>query len=125
MLILTNGLEAPDTDSYKVITYKIAEITGDKRVGGVVFENGETLDLDGIFVALGSAGGADFAKKLGVALNGDKIKVNEDMSTNVPGLFSCGDVTGGLLQVSKAVYEGAQAGLSAVKYIKEKDNKGE
>ena len=125
VLILTDGLDAPDTDKYSVVTDKIAEITGDKRVGGVVFENGETLELDGIFVALGSAGGADFAKKLGVALNGDKIKVNDDMSTNVPGLFSCGDITGGLLQVSKAVYEGAQAGLSAVKYVKEKDAKGE
>ena len=29
-----------------------------------------------------------------------------------------GDCTGGLLQISKAVYEGAKAGLQAIKYIR-------
>lgn len=40
------------------------------------------------------------------------------MDTNVKGIYACGDATGGLLQVSKAVYEGAKAGLSAVNYIR-------
>ena len=40
------------------------------------------------------------------------------METNVKGIYACGNVTGGLLQVSKAVYEGAVAGLSAVNYIR-------
>ena len=34
------------------------------------------------------------------------------------GVFSCGDITGGLLQINKSTYEGAKAGLSAVNYIK-------
>ena len=46
------------------------------------------------------------------------IIVNEKMETNIEGLFSCGNVVGGLLQVCKAVYEGVEAGLSAVNYIK-------
>lgn len=40
------------------------------------------------------------------------------MNTNVKGIYACGDATGGLLQVNKAVYEGAKAGLSAVNYIR-------
>ena len=40
------------------------------------------------------------------------------METNVPGIYACGNATGGLLQVCKAVYEGAEAGLSAVNYIR-------
>ena len=40
------------------------------------------------------------------------------METNVKGVFACGNITGGLLQICKAVYEGAQAGLSAVNYIR-------
>lgn len=40
------------------------------------------------------------------------------METNVKGLYACGDCTGGLLQVSKAVYEGATAGLQAIQYVK-------
>ena len=40
------------------------------------------------------------------------------MRTNVPNLFACGDCTGGILQISKAVYEGMLAGMSAIKSIK-------
>ena len=39
------------------------------------------------------------------------ISVNENMETTIPGLFACGDCTGGLLQISKAIYEGTKAGL--------------
>lgn len=120
LYILTDGLPAPETDKYEVITKKIAEIKGDMKVGRVVFEDGSELELDGLFIAVGTAGGADFAKKLGVQLDGDSIKVNEKMMTNVPGIFACGNVNGGLLQVCKAVYEGGEAGLAAVKYVKEK-----
>ena len=84
----------------------------------MTFGDGETLSLDGVFVALGSAGAADFAKKLGLMLNGDSIAANEKMATNAPGIFSCGNANGGLLQVCKAVYEGGVAGLSAVDYIR-------
>ena len=120
--ILTDGKAAPETDKYEIITKKISEIKGDMKIREIAFEDGSALELDGLFIALGVAGGADFAKKLGIALDGDSIKVKEDMSTNVPGVFSCGNITGGLLQVCKAVYEGAEAGLSAVNYVK---NKGE
>ena len=78
------------------------------------------MDVDGIFIALGEASGSDFAKKLGVVLDKDNIKVDEKMATNINGLFSCGNSNGGLLQVSKAVYEGAVAGLSAVNYLNER-----
>ena len=34
----------------------------------------------------------------------------KDINWKKPGLFAAGDCTGGLLQVAKAVYEGAKAG---------------
>lgn len=120
--ILTDSLPAPETDSYEVITKKIAAIRGEAKVNRVAFDDGSELEIDGLFVALGTAGGADFAKKLGVALDGDSIKTDEDMKTNIPSVFACGDVNGGLLQVSKAVCDGAKAGLSAVKYLKSLEN---
>lgn len=123
LYLLTNGKPAPQTDKYEIITKKITEIKGDTRVQSVVFEDGNELELNGLFVAQGVAGGADFAKKLGVALDGDSIKVDGHMATNLKGVYSCGNITGGLLQVCKAVYEGAEAGLSAVKYIKSKEEK--
>ena len=108
-------------DKIKIDTRKVAKIlpnAENTKVGGVTFDDGELLSLDGVFVALGSAGAADIAKKLGLMLNGDSIATNEKMATNAPGIFSCGNANGGLLQVCKAVYEGGVAGLSAVDYIR-------
>ncbi len=90
-----------------------------QRVSGVKFADGSELAVDGVFVALGTAGSTALARKAGAMLAGGSIKVDATMATNMPGLFAAGDNTGGLLQVAKAVYEGAQAGLSAVKYVRQ------
>ena len=119
--ILTNGLKMKTSNTeFEINEKKIKEIKGDVKVSSIEFEDGSCLDVDGIFIALGEAGGSDFAKKLGVLTNNDSIIVDENMKTNIEGLYSCGDSTGGLLQVSKSVYEGAKAGLSVVSYIKNK-----
>ena len=120
--ILTNGLEAPEC-AYDVNIKKIKEVRGDTKVNKVVFEDDSYLDIDGIFIALGEAGASDFAKTLGLFLDGENIKVNDNMETNIKGVYACGNITGGLLQINKAVYEGAKAGLSAINYIR--DLKGE
>ena len=41
------------------------------------------------------------------------------METNIKGLYACGDCTGGLLQISKAVYEGEVYKMSVLKITKE------
>ena len=113
--------DAGVADKIAVDTRKIASICGTEdgsKVGGVSFTDGASLAADGVFVALGSAGAADFAKKLGLALKGDSIAADEKMATNAAGIFSCGNANGGLLQVCKAVYEGGVAGLSAVDYVR-------
>ncbi len=122
--ILTNGEKAPEirADNVNIDTKKIEEIIGENKVEGVKFKDGTEIQTDGIFIAQGVAGSADFAKKLGIITNKDNIVVNSNMETNVKGIFACGDCTGGLLQVSKAVYEGAKTGLETIKYIR-KNNK--
>ena len=74
-----------------------------------------------VFVAYGTAGSADMAKKLGILTENNKITIDENLATNVPGVYAAGDCTGGMLQVAAAVYEGAKAGTSAVKFIRESD----
>ena len=115
--ILTNGKKAPEfrADNVKVDTKEIEEIEGTDKVEEVKFKDGTTIKTDGIFVAEGVAGSSEFAKKLGIITQKDKIVVNENMETNIKGIYACGDCTGGLLQVSKAVYEGAKAGLEVIK----------
>ena len=78
------------------------------------------MKIDGIFIAQGVAGSTDFAKKIGAKIDNDKIVVNENMETSIKGLFACGDCTGGLYQISKAVYEGTKAGLQVIKFINNK-----
>lgn len=115
--ILSNGKSKPECD-FEVNTAKIKAITGDLKVNRVEFDDGTRLDIDGIFIALGEAGASDFAKTLGIIQNGENIKVNEKMETNIKGIYACGNITGGLLQVCKAVYEGAEAGLAAANYVR-------
>ena len=122
--ILTNGQEAPNvrSDKIKIDTRKIQEISGQDKVEKIIFEDGKDIKTDGIFIAQGVAGSVDFAKKLGAITNKNTIVVNKNMETNIKGLYACGDCTGGILQVSKAVYEGTVAGLQAIKYIKNKED---
>lgn len=115
--ILTNGMDVSETN-IPVIDKKIIGLSGEFSLQSVSFENSTTFDIDGLFVALGTAGASSLALKLGAVQEGRYVKIDEHGATNVPGLFAAGDCTGGLLQVAKAVYEGAEAGLSAVKYVK-------
>lgn len=113
-----NRVSADLSGKISVDTRKIAKLSGTDHVEGVEFEDGMNLSVSGVFIALGCAGGADFAKKLGLELDGDNIKVDEKMATNAKGIFAAGNVNGGLLQVCKAVYEGGIAGLTAVEYVR-------
>lgn len=119
VVILTDG-NPPEAGfaGYEVITQKVVALEGNERLGGARLENGDFIPLDGLFVALGVAGAGALARKLGARLNGNSIAVEDDMTTNLPGLFAAGDCTGGLLQVSKAIGDGAKAAMSAIKYVK-------
>ena len=76
------------------------------------------MALDGVFVALGVAGSTALARKLGAEVDGNRIVTDAHMMTTLPGLYAAGDCTGGLLQVAKAVYEGALAGSEAAKALR-------
>ena len=116
--ILTNGRDVRLENEFELDTRKIKEIGGEEKVEFVEFEDGEKINVNGVFIAQGVAGGINFAKKLGIFTEEDNIIVNENMETNIRGIFASGNLTGGLLQVNKAVYEGAKAGLQVVKYLK-------
>ena len=117
--ILTDGEEV-QIDDFETNTKKLRKIYGENAVEGVEFEDGTKLHFDGFFIALGEAGAFDFSKQMGIFTKGENIIVNEEMETNIEGLYACGDVTGGLLQICKAVYEGAKAGINSTKYLNEK-----
>jgi len=118
--ILTDGKNSPSNipDGIKVNTKKIETLIGENRLSAVKFDDGSSIDVEGVFVAFGVAGSADLARKIGAITDGKDIKVDENMATNIPGLFAAGDCTGGLLQISKAVGDGAKAGTQLVKQLR-------
>lgn len=120
--ILTNGEELVENrdinyDDFRIDEKPIDEVRGEEVLSEVKFKDGTNLLTDGLFVAMGVASSTDLARKLGAIVKDNIVVVDNAMATNVPGLYACGDCTGGLLQISKAVYEGATAGLSTIKYL--------
>ena len=118
--ILTNGEKAPEfrAENVDIVTKPIEEIKGENKLEEIVFKDNTKIKTDGLFIAQGTLGSTEIAKKLGLYLKEDKIVVNEKMQTNIKGIYACGDCTGGLLQVSKAVYEGTIAGLQVINFLK-------
>ena len=118
--LLTDGalLTAAFPPEVKVLPQKVEAILGETVVTGVQLSGGETLAVSGVFAALGVAGSTALARKIGAEVDGNRIVVDARMQTTVPGLYAAGDCTGGLLQVAKAVYEGAQAATEAVKALR-------
>ena len=116
--ILTNSkkmIENRDTSDFEVDETPIREFRGNNVINEVEFENNNTKKVDGVFIAIGTASSVDLARKIGAVIKGNNIVTNENMQTTVRKLYACGDCTGGLLQVNKAVYEGAIAALDIIK----------
>jgi len=123
--LLTNGkkLSATFPENVIVKTEKIKEICGQagiigETLNGAILDGGEFISLSGLFVAIGVAGGTELARKLGAIVENNAISVDEQFRTTVTNLWAAGDCTGGLKQIAKAVYEGAEAGTDIVKFLK-------
>lgn len=118
--VLTNGQDdsVAKTAGFATITTPVTGVTGTEHLETVCFADGSQLEVNGLFIALGTADSTDMARKLGAQLDGRFIKVDADGATNIPGLFAAGDCTGGLKQVAKAVHDGARAGLAAIKFLR-------
>jgi thioredoxin reductase (NADPH) len=115
--VFTNANELTVDVDKKVVEDKIVEIQGDEVVNKVITENGE-YDVDALFIAMGTPSANDFALRMGAMLDKNNIVVDDKYMTNIPGLFAAGDCIGGLLQIAKAVSDGAHAALSLNKYVR-------
>lgn len=113
-----NVVKKAEDAGVEMVSGKVESINGDVRVTGVTV-SGKEIATDGVFIELGAKSAADLAMDMDVMPEmDDSIKVKDDCSTEVPGVFACGDVTGKPWQVAKAVGQGAVAGISAADYVK-------
>lgn len=100
---------------------------GEERLNKVVLKNtktGELIDIpvDGCFLFIGYVPNTEIFKgQINLNIQGYVI-TNENMETNVDGVFAVGDVREKFLkQVATAVGDGAIAGVGAEKYIAESE----
>ena len=114
--VLTNG-KPTNIEGLNINNKKIKEIVKNESFE-ITFEDETSIICEGIFIAEGIAGATALAKKIGIRIEENKIIVDENKKTILPGIYAVGDCTGGLLQISKAVYDGAVAAMSIIKEIK-------
>jgi len=103
----------------------VKEIKGNDIVNALILENVKTskqttLEIEGVFIALGSKPESALAKSIGVETNErGEILVCAKQSTNIPGVFAAGDVVESMKQIAVAVGHGAIAADSAYTYIRQ------
>ena len=104
----------------EVIKEKPKEITGAMKAKALVTEQG-TYDVDCVFILRA----AQFPGQLvpGLETEGNAVKVDLQMKTNLPGLFAAGDIAGQPYQYIKSAGQGNVAALSAVSYLDEMKRK--
>jgi thioredoxin reductase (NADPH) len=113
-----------------ILTTVVTEIEGEDRVERVKlskkFNGSQYLDVDGLFIEIGSEPNADLPIKLGVELDEKHyVVVKDDQSTSMEGIWAAGDATTNsnkLQQVVTAVGEGAVAANSIYSYLKNTPN---
>jgi len=120
LTLFLNGqtLTFSPSENVRVVPDQIVRIDGEDRLSGLTSSEGTSYPLDGLFIAEGTAGAASFGATLGLMMNGQDIAVSAEGETNLPGLFAAGDCTGGLLQISKAVGEGALCATAMIRRLR-------
>lgn len=118
ILTLGKKIAVSVPEAIEVVEKPINQIVGEEQVEAVEFTDCEKINADGVFVAIGVAGSTELARKIGAPIDKNKIVVDSDGSTGIPGIYAVGDCTGGLLQIAKAVDDGAKAGMAAAKYLR-------
>ncbi len=99
----------------------VKKINGENEVSSVTLEDDSSVDLDGIFIELGSKGALELATRIGVALDTEHFKyieTNRRQETNIAGIYAAGDIVGPPYQMAKAVGEGCVAGMEAATFAR-------
>ncbi|NLT96498.1 MAG: thioredoxin-disulfide reductase [Clostridia bacterium] len=104
----------------------VVEVLGDENVDGVRIKNLKTgtlseLKCQGVFFFVGMVPSTGYLKDSGIKMNEKGyILVNDQMETNIPGVYAVGDNRVKYLrQVVTAASDGAIAAVAAERYIEE------
>ncbi len=101
------------------LSLTIEELIGDKSLEQIKLNNGEVINVSALFPYIGQIPNTQFLSFTNLCNENGYIIVNNNMDTNVPGLFAAGDVTNQKLkQVVTATSDGAIAATSVIEYLR-------
>ena len=101
----------------------IEEVVGENvlkflRIKNVKTGEASELELDGLFVSIGTVPNSEFVKDLVELNEWGEIKVGKKMTTSQPGIYAAGDVTDACpQQVATAVGTGVAAAIALDEYL--------
>jgi len=121
-----NKNDAKKSDKIEIITSaSVKEIKGETMVNSLVYQDNvskemKTLEVQGVFIEIGSQPATALAKGLVDFTKRDEIMVeSETFTTKTPGLFAAGDDNSGpYKQIVTAAGEGCKASLAAYDYLR-------
>jgi thioredoxin reductase (NADPH) len=96
---------------------EVKEIKGKHNVEEVLLYNNKTEDLStlpvsGVFIAIGYDPAIGLAQEIGLELTEEGYIKHDQYRTNIPGIYTSGDVAGGYKQIVTAAGHGAEAALT-------------
>ena len=96
---------------------EVKAILGRHGVEQVELYNNKTnetsiMNIDGVFLAIGYDPAVTLAKETGVELTVEGFIKHDQYRTNIPGIYTAGDVSGGYKQIVTAAGHGAEAALT-------------
>lgn len=97
------------------------KILGSEKVESLEFvqdEKTKSIDVDGIFVAIGRTPDTAILEKQVALSEKGYIKVDENFMTSVDGVFACGDIVeGSIKQIATATGDGAMVATKAILWL--------
>ena len=91
----------------------VSKLDYDESLSSIILDDGETLSVSGMFIAIGGTPQLSFLDSLDVVMKNGYIITNDKMESSVKGLYAVGDVRyKDYYQIVTAVSDGAVAALS-------------
>lgn len=108
-----------DTKNITVIyNTNVVEAAGSNKLESVKldtpFEGSDTLAVDGLFIEIGSEPDTTLMEQLNIKMDeGNYIKVGEDQTTSVTGVWAAGDITTGSNRFQQTITAAAEGAIAA------------
>lgn len=107
---------------YKInlLNAPVKAFQGKKKLEKIILMDGKELQFDGVFMGCGEMSAMDFSAKLALQRENEMLVVDKNGMTSEPGIFAAGNCISRCRQVAKSVGDGCNAGLSALKFVRNK-----